>query len=191
MSSSLVDCRLSERGRDGPRGHGDDKSQGVAASPGDRQVREKRITQREAGTLLGLPDRQIRSLLRCVEQEGDQGLVHRGRGTPSNRRMAEPAKRRCCGCMRVTMGTLGRRWRWRNWPSSMGLPSARFYGYEGTIPALDSFQRYIRQDGVPLAIYADKHTTYRSPVEATVEEQRAGTTPKSQCGQAGGRWGSS
>jgi hypothetical protein len=100
-------------------------------------------------------------------------------------------RRRCCGCMRVTMGTLGRRWRWRNWPSSMGLPSARFYGYEGTIPALDSFQRYIRQDGVPLAIYADKHTTYRSPVEATVEEQRAGTTPKSQCGQAGGRWGSS
>ncbi|HSA87921.1 MAG TPA: hypothetical protein VLE46_17225 [Nitrospira sp.] len=92
MSSSLVDCRLSERGRDGPRGHGDDKSQGVAASPCDRQVREKRITQREADTLLGLPDRQIRSLLRCVEQEGDQGLVHRGRGTPSNRRMAEPAK---------------------------------------------------------------------------------------------------
>jgi hypothetical protein len=57
-----------------------------------RQVREKRIT-REAGTLLGLTDRQIRRLLRRVEQEGDQGLVHR-------------------------------RWRWRNWPSSMGSPSA-------------------------------------------------------------------
>ncbi|MGQ0554328.1 MAG: hypothetical protein ACT4PN_00050 [Nitrospiraceae bacterium] len=61
---------------------------------------------------------------------------------------------------------------------------ARFYDYEGTIPALDSFQRYIRQHGIPLAVYADKHTTYRSPAEPTVEEQLAGTKPKSQFGQA-------
>lgn len=66
------------------------------------------------------------------------------------------------------------------------LVFARFYDYEGTIPALDSFQRYIRQYGVPLALYADKYTTYRSPAEATVEEQLAGTKPKSQFGQAVG-----
>lgn len=47
----------------------------------------------------------------------------------------------------------------------------RFYEYEGTRPALDSFQRYVKQYGIPLAIYADKHTTYRSPAEPTVEEQ--------------------
>ena len=40
---------------------------------------------------------------------------------------------------------------------------ARVYEYEGTIPAMDSFHRYIRQYGIPLAIYADKHTTYQSP----------------------------
>jgi hypothetical protein len=57
-----------------------------------RQVREKRITQREAGTLLRLTDRQIRRLLGRVKAEGDQGLVHRGRGKPSNRRIAEPVK---------------------------------------------------------------------------------------------------
>lgn len=61
---------------------------------------------------------------------------------------------------------------------------ARFYEYEGTIPALDSFQRYVRQYGLPLALYADKHTTYQSPAEPTVEEQLAGTEPRSQFGRA-------
>ena len=57
-----------------------------------RQVRDKRIAQGEAGTLLGVTDRQIRRLIRQVEQAGDQGLVHRGRGKPSNRRIAAPVK---------------------------------------------------------------------------------------------------
>ena len=61
---------------------------------------------------------------------------------------------------------------------------ARFYEYEGTLPALDSFQRYVKQYGIPLAIYADKHTTYRSPAEPTVEEQLTGVAPLSQFGQA-------
>jgi transposase len=61
---------------------------------------------------------------------------------------------------------------------------ARFYAYEGTWPALDSCQRYVRQYGIPLAIYADKHTTYRSPAEPTVEEQLAGVRPESQFGRA-------
>ncbi|BFU96347.1 MAG: transposase [Nitrospira sp.] len=61
---------------------------------------------------------------------------------------------------------------------------ARFYEYEGTMPALDSFQRYVKQYGIPLAIYADKHTTYRSPAEPTVEEQLTGGAPRSQFGRA-------
>ncbi|MDH4237301.1 MAG: ISNCY family transposase [Nitrospira sp.] len=61
---------------------------------------------------------------------------------------------------------------------------ARFDEYEGTIPAMDSFQRYIRQHGIPLAVYADKHTTYRSPAEPTIEEQLAGAAPQSQFGRA-------
>jgi hypothetical protein len=39
----------------------------------------------------------------------------------------------------------------------------RFYEYEGTIPAMDSFLRYIRKNGLPLSVYVDKHTTYKSP----------------------------
>ena len=61
---------------------------------------------------------------------------------------------------------------------------ARFYEYEGTLPAMDSFQRYIRQYGVPLAVYADKHTTYQSPAPPTVDDQLAGVTPTSQFGRA-------
>ncbi len=66
---------------------------------------------------------------------------------------------------------------------------ARFYAYEGTVPALDSFQRYVKQYGIPLAVYADKHTTYRSPAEPTVEEQLAGVKPTSQFGRALGDLG--
>jgi hypothetical protein len=61
-----------------------------------------------------------------------------------------------------------------------GRVYARFYGYEGTIPAMDSFKRYVRRYGLPLAVYADKHTTYKSPAEPTMEEQLEGVEPQSQ-----------
>ena len=61
-----------------------------------------------------------------------------------------------------------------------GRVFARFYAYEGTIPAMDSFRRYVRRNGLPLAVYADKHTTYKSPAEPTIEEQLEGQEPMSQ-----------
>ena len=42
---------------------------------------------------------------------------------------------------------------------------ARFYRYEGTIPAMDSFLRYMRKNGLPFSVYVDKHTTYKSPAK--------------------------
>jgi hypothetical protein len=57
---------------------------------------------------------------------------------------------------------------------------ARFYAYEGTIPALDSFRRYVMHAGLPLALYTDQHTTYKSPAGPTVEEQLADRRPHSQ-----------
>lgn len=197
-----------------------------------RQVLEKRITQREAGTMLRLTDRQIRRLLGRVKEEGDQGLVHRGRGKPSNRRIAAPVKAKMLRVYETRYGDFGptlaaeklaerhrlevsdetrRRWlrergidhfarrtrphrAWRarkahvgelvqldgshhDWLEGRGPRGvlmayiddassrvfARFYEYEGTIPALDSFQRYVTRYGIPLAGYADPHTTYRSP----------------------------
>ena len=40
---------------------------------------------------------------------------------------------------------------------------ARFYDYEGTMPAMDSFQRYVQKYGLPMSVYLDRHTTYKSP----------------------------
>ncbi|MBU1345245.1 MAG: ISNCY family transposase [Proteobacteria bacterium] len=58
---------------------------------------------------------------------------------------------------------------------------ARFYDYEGTIPAMDSFKGYIEQYGIPLKLYLDKHTTYKSNAKLTIEEELEGQKePKSQ-----------
>lgn len=218
-----------------------------------RQALEKQITQEKAGELLRLTERQIRRLMRRVEQEGDQGLVHRGRGKPSNRRIPEQRKAQVLKLYEKRYGDFGptlaveklaeregimlsaetlRRWlrergsdhfarrkrphrAWRarkaqvgelvqldgshhDWFEGRGPRCvlmayiddassrvfARFYEYEGTIPALDSFQRYVTRYGIPLAVYADKHTTYCAPAEPTVAEQLAGTKPQSQFGRA-------
>lgn len=47
---------------------------------------------------------------------------------------------------------------------------ARFYEYEGTIPAMDSFKKYIRKYGIPVNVYLDKHTTYKSPVKPSLKD---------------------
>jgi len=38
----------------------------------------------------------------------------------------------------------------------------RFYGYEGTMPALDSLKGYIRRNGIPRSLYLDRHSTYKT-----------------------------
>ena len=222
------------------------------------QTMEKKLTQIKAGALLGLTARHVRRLLQRVRQEGDRGLVHRGRGTPSNRRLPEKVKAMVLRLYAQRYGDFGptlaaeklaerhgitlsaetvrgwlrdagidhftrrtrphRAWRARkahvgeliqldgshhDWFEGRGPRCvlmayiddassrvfARFYEYEGTIPAMDSFTRYVTRHGIPLAIYADKHTTYQSPAPPTVDEQLAGVTPTSQFGRALGELG--
>jgi transposase len=214
-----------------------------------RQTMEKKLTQVKAGTLLGLTTRHIRRLIERVEQAGDQGLAHRGRGKPSNRRIPEQVKATVLTRYTQRYGDFGptlaaeklteregitisaetvrrglrerginhftrrkrphRAWRARkahvgeliqldgsphDWLEGRGPRCvllayiddassrvfARFYEYEGTIPAMDSFRRYVTHYGMPLALYTDKHTTYKSPAVPTVEEQLAGRWPHSQ-----------
>jgi transposase len=61
-----------------------------------------------------------------------------------------------------------------------GTVSGRFYAYEGTIPALDSMKGYIKRFGLPQSVYLDRHSTYKSKAEPTIEEQLAGQKPLSQ-----------
>lgn len=223
-----------------------------------RQTREQKLTQVKAATLLGLTPRHIRRLLARVAQAGDQGLAHRGRGKPSNRRIPETVKAKALTLCATRYGDFGptlaaeqlakrhgitlsdetlrgwllatgvthfqrrarphRAWRERrahvgelsqldgshhDWFEGRGPRCvlmayiddassrvyARFYEYEGTIPAMDSFTRYVMQYGIPLALYADKHSTYQSPASPTVEEPLAGVKPTSQFGRALGELG--
>ncbi len=57
---------------------------------------------------------------------------------------------------------------------------ARFYEYEGTLPAMDSFKRYVRKYGLPLRVYLDKHTTYKSTAKPSIQDQLNNVEPLSQ-----------
>lgn len=52
-----------------------------------------------------------------------------------------------------------------------GRVFGRFYDYEGTIPAMDSFKRYIKKYGLPLSVYLDKYKTYKSTAKPTLEDE--------------------
>ena len=56
-----------------------------------------------------------------------------------------------------------------------------FMRYEGTMPAMDSFRRYIRCYGIPQSVYLDKHTTYKGwKKNLSLEEELENRKPKSQ-----------
>lgn len=46
----------------------------------------------------------------------------------------------------------------------------RFYSHEGIYPAMDSFLSYIDRHGLPVSVYLDRHSTYKTTREPSVEE---------------------
>ena len=52
-----------------------------------------------------------------------------------------------------------------------GRVFGRFYDYEGTIPAMDSFKRYIKKYGLPLSVYLDKYKTYKSTAKPSIQDE--------------------
>src|SRR4030042_1930925 len=61
-----------------------------------------------------------------------------------------------------------------------GKVFARFYDYEGTVPAMDSFKQYIKKSGLPMKVYLDKHTTYKSTAKQTIQDELDQVEPLSQ-----------
>jgi transposase len=57
-----------------------------------RAAIEKRLTQRVAGSMIGLSERQVRRLIRAVNEEGERGVIHKLRGRSSNRRTPDEVK---------------------------------------------------------------------------------------------------
>ena len=65
----------------------------------------------------------------------------------------------------------------------------RFYGYEGTLPAMDSFKRYVKRNGLPLCIYLDKYKTYKSTAKPSIEDELNDRGPLSDFERALGELG--
>jgi transposase len=214
------------------------------------EVIAKRVRPREAARMLALSPRQLRRLVKRVQEEGAAGLCHRSRGRPSNRRTARRVKARVLRLFQTCYADFGptfaseklaerhqltvsdetlRRWlkaaaipypsrkprphrQWRPrrahrgefvqvdgshhaWLEARGPAGvlmayiddassevlARLYAYEGTRPALDSFQRYAQRYGLPQGLYTDQHSTYRGKGALTVADELAGRErPQSQ-----------
>ena len=56
----------------------------------------------------------------------------------------------------------------------------RFHDYEGTLPAMDSFKGYVKKYGLPMSIYVDRHTTYKSSKKLTEWDEVEGVKTLSQ-----------
>lgn len=65
-----------------------------------------------------------------------------------------------------------------------GRPFGKFYPYEGTLPAMGSFKCYIKEYGIPVSVYLDKHTTYKSTKKPSIEDELNNIEPLSQFGRA-------
>ncbi len=61
-----------------------------------------------------------------------------------------------------------------------GKAFGRFYGYEGTVPAMDSFKRYAKKYGLPVCLYVDRHTTYKSPAKPSIQDELENRVPLSE-----------
>jgi len=213
------------------------------------KVIQGELTQVEAAELISLSERQIRRIVRRIQQEGDGGILHKSRGCQSSRKVPKKLSERIIDLYRQKYQGFGptltteklfeidnikvsketvrtllinsgdwqkgrkhrphRQWRQRKehrgelvqmdgshhaWfeergpkcvlmayiDDATGRVHGRFYEYEGTIPAMDSFKRYIRRFGIPMKLYLDRHTTYKSAVRPTMKEQIQGIEHISQ-----------
>lgn len=67
----------------------------------------KRMSQKEAGKILGLSTRQIKRLLKRYRQDGAAGLVSRHRGRKANNRLSEEVKRKALNLLKTKYQDFG------------------------------------------------------------------------------------
>jgi transposase len=66
-----------------------------------QRLTQKRMSQKEAGRMLGLSMRQIKRLLKAFREQGAAGLVSKHRGRTANNRLAEDVKRRALNLLKT------------------------------------------------------------------------------------------
>ena len=64
------------------------------------------------------------------------------------------------------------------------IVSAEFHDYEGTLPFMASFKSYVEAKGIPLIVYIDRHTTYKSNGKPSIEDELENREPLTQVGRA-------
>ncbi|MDP3786127.1 MAG: ISNCY family transposase, partial [Candidatus Omnitrophota bacterium] len=62
--------------------------------------------------------------------------------------------------------------------------SAEFHDHEGTLPFMASFKSYIKAKGIPISVYIDRHTTYKSNKKPSIEDELENREPLTQVGRA-------
>lgn len=62
--------------------------------------------------------------------------------------------------------------------------SAEFHDHEGTLPFMASFKSYIKDKGIPISVYIDRHTTYKSNKKPSIEDELENREPLTQVGRA-------
>lgn len=207
------------------------KQQDVDRWAAVNQIKQRKISQKDASKVLGVSVRQMRRIQKRVVEEGVSGLIHRLRGISSNHKINEKKKARILRiykkrydgfqatlasekleekdgivinretlrgwlleagylkqkqksrkfrkrrerkeCFGIMIQMDGSHHDWLEgrgpWLVIMGYIDdatnkvyARFYMYEGTMPAMDSFRRYAKKYGLPRSIYLDCHSTYKA-----------------------------
>jgi len=124
-----------------------------------------------------------------------EGIPYKKRKKRPHRQWRE--RRHCLGEM-IQMDGSDHDWLERRGPrlifmgyidDATGTPFGRFYEYEGTIPAMDSFKRYIETYGIPVSIYIDKHAAYKSKKKLSIEDELSNKDPLTQFTRALGELG--
>ena len=71
------------------------------------EVKQRQITQREAGGQMGVTSRWVRKLLGRMRQQGDRAVIHGLRGRHSNRKIAEAEREQVVKLMREEYRDIG------------------------------------------------------------------------------------
>jgi len=64
------------------------------------------------------------------------------------------------------------------------IVSAEFHDHEGTLPFMAAFKSYIKAKGIPVSVYIDRHTTYKSNKKPSIEDELENREPLTEVGRA-------
>src|SRR4030042_312880 len=162
------------------------------------QVESGSLTVLRAAEALQLSERQLYRLLARYRLEGAAALAHGNRGRPSPRRRRAPRprsrrERRPRPGMLLQLDGSDHDWLEGRGPGLIliaaiddatgEIPFALFRPQEDAAGYFLLLRQVVQRHGLPLALYADRHTIFQSPKQATLEQELAGERPSSQFGR--------